>query len=106
MTATTSASRLINTSNFKNLLILVGSFMNSGQVVVIAGERNGQVADLDGDGDLDIFIDSSIWLNDGARFSKEQEFTLLGNGAALDGDGDIDIFIVNNGPNIVWWSED
>ncbi|MBU1864858.1 MAG: VCBS repeat-containing protein, partial [Actinobacteria bacterium] len=86
-----------------------GVFTDGGQAMGDQYRRSRDVAlgDLDGDGDLDVFVvnDSQtanrVWLNDGAgAFTDSQG---LGNSSSrgvglgdLDGDGDLDAFVVND----------
>ena len=82
--------------------------------------KSGTLADVDGDGDLDIVIgtsllrNSEIWLNDGlGKFSFAHE--AFGKGTIdkialgdLDGDGDMDAFVATtalNLPNTVWLND-
>ena len=79
------------------------------------------IGDLDGDGDLDVFIangdrtgtyPSSVWLNDGTgRFTDSGQrlgstffgWPVLGD---LTGDGSLDVFISNfTQPNQVWLND-
>ncbi len=71
------------------------------------------VDDLDGDGDLDVFLASGflghqVWLNNGNRAFSDRgdELDSLNSQAValgdLDGDGDPDAFVANSGPNKVW----
>ena len=97
-----------------------GIFQDSGQQ--LRGPRNPygtngtdmDVADLDGDGDLDAFVtdrytSNHVWINDGNGVFQDigQEFdTAVTNGAALgdvDGDGDIDALVAHSfAPTSVW----
>ncbi len=85
-------------------------FVTTAQRIDIASSAV-DLADLDGDGDLDAFLvgleNPSVWLNDGfGRFSRvEQSLSIvrafdirLGD---LDGDGDYDAFIAMDGPNCI-----
>lgn len=91
-----------------------GYFTDSGQRIGIASSNQANLADLDGDGDLDVFVanlylTSQVWLNDGSgtylltrqylgQFSKP--FLELGD---MDGDGDVDAFLTDFGkPGTVW----
>jgi hypothetical protein len=89
------------------------------------GTRSVALGDLDGDGDLDIYMGNSfstrdadstsssnepntVWLNDGAgRFTDTgQRLGDLGTNAValsdLDGDGDLDVFAAHRGPDDPW----
>ena len=91
-----------------------GNFTDSGQRIGIASSNQATLADVDGDGDLDVFVanlylPSQVWLNDGSgnfgltrqylgQFSKP--FLELGD---MDGDGDIDAFLTDYAkPGTVW----
>jgi hypothetical protein len=92
----------------------LGNFSDTGQRIGIASSNQANLADLDGDGDLDIFIanlylTSQVWLNNGSgifsltrqylgQFSKP--FLELGD---MDNDGDVDAFLTDYGkPGTVW----
>jgi hypothetical protein len=89
-----------------------GYFSDSGQSLGNSDSIGVSLGDLDGDGDLDAFVQDSVWLNDGSgSFDSGQDIhsgagteTALGD---LDGDGDLDAFIVSNvdQPNTVWLNE-
>ncbi|MAW77398.1 MAG: hypothetical protein CMJ95_08440 [Planctomycetes bacterium] len=91
-----------------------GVFSSNGQSLGNSDSLDCQLADLDGDLDLDAFVVNNgqpnrIYLNDGdGNFvdsgqplgSSSSQGVELGD---LDGDGDIDAFVVNNNqPNRVW----
>ncbi|RLD06662.1 MAG: hypothetical protein DRI65_06315 [Chloroflexota bacterium] len=121
-------------------VVLAGSpnqtWMNDGAGVFSEVEQNLRLApgdtaaigDLDGDGDLDVYLavgtvgqsDDSIWINDGTGIFSDcvGDFsTGFSSGIGLgdlDGDGDLDAFIVHGQlslsegggrPNEVWWNE-
>ena len=89
----------------------LGQFSDSGQSVgSIKGTRRVALGDVDGDGDLDVFLGNfssgagrynELWLNNGSgTFTNSGQ--LLGIGSTLDvslndldGDGDLDAFVVN-----------
>jgi hypothetical protein len=79
-----------------------GQFTDSGQR--FGGAGSAAVADVDGDGDLDIVVGSAVWLNDGqGRFTvsngaidSSEGGGLLCRLADLNGDGRPDIFAVRN----------
>lgn len=80
------------------------------------GDLPGGVAlgDLDGDGDLDIFLarnigrPNQVWLNNGGgSFSDSGQSLGAGSSSAaalgdLDGDGDLDAFVADGAANTVW----
>ena len=63
---------------------------------------NASLGDLDGDADLDVWMNGSVWMNDGnGNFSQSGYyfggFSALGD---LDADGDLDVFICYGDANI------
>jgi hypothetical protein len=96
-----------------------GEFTDSGQLLGVAANNTRslgiELGDLDGDGDLDIFMSndtqgSRIYLNDGAAGFTDSGQS-LGNFQSrnvdlgdLDGDGDLDAVEANSGgqENVVW----
>lgn len=100
-----------------------GNFTDTGQTIGSDNSAGLGVADIDGDGDDDLFIPNGvnnnsggnragrIWLNDGgALFTDSGQ--LLGNQishstalADLNGDGAIDIYVANsNAANRIWYN--
>jgi len=98
-----------------------------GQEFGSGSSQAADLADLDGDGDLDAFVANSfhigqdggtvnrdaneVWLNDGRgtfvdsgqKLGSQDSYSIaLGD---LDGDGDIDAFVGNRGPDEVWWND-
>ena len=102
----------------------LGNFVDSGQRLGNAFTQAVALGDLDGDGDLDVFVTNGdewdpqpdkVWFNDGhGTFSSGTQS--LGNAVGrdvalgdLDGDGDLDAFVANGDPaysggepNTVW----
>ena len=92
-----------------------GTFRLSGTVGDDVGTRSMELADLDGDGDLDALVvykdDALIWLNDGAaRFTVGQQFTFKAQHALalgdLNGDGRVDVFAGSVDHGILIWFND
>jgi WD40 repeat protein len=101
-----------------------GTFADSGHVLTAATVHiHGlDVGDLDGDGDLDVFLalasghPNQVWFNDGQGVfsdSGQQLSSALGHAVVLgdlDGDGDLDAFMANaassaGAPNTVWLND-
>jgi len=89
----------------------VGVLTNSGQLLHGINSRKAELADLDGDGDLDAFVvgdgDSQTWTNDGTGVFKTDQ--TLGGGPGwgvalgdLDGDGDVDAFVASPRGGRIW----
>jgi TolB protein len=96
------------TGSYPSLLLwndASGQFTDSGQRLNETMGAEAAVGDLDGDGDLDVFVTNmdlpnQVWLNDGGQFrdsglrlgenSDVSGKTSLGD---LDGDGDLDVFV-------------
>ena len=98
-----------------------GSFSDSGQSLGGANSYSVALGDVDGDGDLDVFVANNgankVWLNDGgAQGGTPGAFTDSGQGLGstrsmgvvlgdVNGDGNLDAFVANLGhPNKVWLS--
>ncbi len=97
-----------------------GTFRDSGQRLGGSTSKVVELADLDGDGDLDAFVvychegGEAIWLNDGkgvfheGDFCREDRSRRCSDAVALgdlDNDGDIDAFIGYCGePDEVWFN--
>ncbi len=88
-----------------------GTFALSDQELGAGASYAAALADLDGDGDLDAWLGSEVWLNDGTgRFApagqvpEQPEQGALGD---LDGDGDLDLFAVKpfGAPGWVWLND-
>ena len=112
-------------ASFANLVWLNdgdGVFVNSGQRLGNSNSQDSSLADLDGDGDLDVFVSNKfvpnnpgmsqqdeIWFNDGKGHFTRSSYDFgdvpslavaLGD---IDGDSDIDIVISNftvSGPSV------
>ena len=88
-----------------------GQFLDTGQNITPSADSAAS-GDLDGDGDLDIFLggpSNSVWFNDGSGILSNAQSNLgssITRGVEvgdLDGDGDLDAFAANQGTaNVVW----
>lgn len=69
-----------------------GDFVKTSQTLGTANNLAAALADLDGDGDLDVFALSEVWFNDGAGQFVAAGFPLPkpGAGFAVTGDFDLD----------------
>jgi hypothetical protein len=94
------------------------SFSNSGQAFSIELGTSVNTGDLDGDGDLDLFVTrtnghpTEVLMNDGSgNYSSGDNLGALNVIDAalgdLDGDGDLDVFMVqwSEQPNLVWFND-
>lgn len=93
-----------------------GLFSDSGQSLDGGLGTDGALADLDGDGDLDLFVTNisggnSVWLNEGSGAFVDSG-QRLGSDASrgvalgdLDGNGSLDAFVANDGANRVWHNQ-
>jgi hypothetical protein len=95
-----------------------GRFADSGQQ--LNGTMGAELAagDLDGDGDLDVFVASfslpdEVWLNDGQgrfvdsglRLGSPQDNSTKATLGDVDGDGDLDIFVGSlTGAPVLWFN--
>ncbi|HRQ37824.1 MAG TPA: FG-GAP-like repeat-containing protein [Chloroflexota bacterium] len=97
-----------------------GILTDSGQLLDVNRVTSVALGDLDGDGDLDVYLGTSdgisfndpdeVWLNDGngnftdsgQRLGNSQSYAVLGD---LDGDGDLDAFVANTEGNEVWFNQ-
>ncbi len=90
-----------------------GRFVDTGQSLVPGyGNQAIDLGDLDGDGDLDVFVanssfPSTVLFNDGTGFftSSGEEYSNGGDVKLgdLDGDNDLDAVIVGL-PNVIWFN--
>ena len=94
-----------------------GEFVDSGQSLGSESSYGVKLGDLDGDGDLDVFVANysspanKVWLNDGSGTYADSGQS-LGSGLSfcvalgdIDNDGDLDAFVSNDGPNRVWLND-
>jgi hypothetical protein len=93
-----------------------GQFTDGGQHLGRAPTRVVALVDLDGDGDLDAFVDnhtaSQVWVNDGAgRFSDSGQrlrhaSEAVVNVGDVDGDGNADVFATRYERGYRVWDND
>jgi len=106
---------------------IAGQYADSGQTIASPKPHDAALGDLDGDGDLDVFIaniggaPNVVWINQGgaqggiAGQFADSGYLLLASSTArgvalgdLDNDGELDAFVTNYGasdiaqPNTVW----
>ena len=84
-----------------------GNFTDNGQSLGNGTSLGVELADLDGDGDIDAFVvnfldSGKVWLNDGAGnfIGNGQSLGIYGTDVSLgdlDGDGDMDAFVTSTG---------
>ena len=90
-----------------------GWFVDSGQTLGDDTGRTAELGDLDGDGDLDVFVSNynqanTAWLNDGSGTYQQVWTDTVSSGSwpfgmalgDLDGDGDLDVY------EAAMWSND
>lgn len=99
--------------------VAAGLFSDSGQALNASNTQDVGLADLDGDGDLDIYVANrtghadQVWLNDGSGQFSFTGQVLSGSSshgvdlADLDGDGDVDVYIAKffDPANQVWFND-
>ena len=89
-----------------------GQLVIAEQELDVASSTQARLCDLDGDGDLDLFVATiglnTVWRNDGSgHFVQTSQLFVDSHSmdvqlADLDGDFDIDAFVVNRGADRVW----
>jgi hypothetical protein len=118
------APRLGGESGHPDLVLLndgQGNFIDSGQWLGDRSSTAAALGDLDGDGDLDALVgtslDSLVWINQGGAQGGPAGHFQLSEGALasgetthvflhdLDGDGDLDALIAGTRQARIWWND-